>query len=739
MTQDVRLGGYADATEVTHTEATGVLIQPVHEVQNMETYNLDGTIEREYLIQNIEWTTDQAAEVELATMKFPKVLFDIPYIKDKIKGFRYFIGAVRVSVRVTSNRFCYGKLMMAYDPMHELNTGKNMDSCHAMSGNPHVLISADASETVVFDIPFVSNKRALDILNYSDGEIAMVRLRILNQLHDVMGNANSASIQVTAQFIETKMFFPHDQDYAAASKMVLQSGRRPIVRDRQAELQARQEVAQQQMQEAYEKSRAHIVSSAEEHTKAAVGKSGIMRFVHGAGEIANTAMTVMAAAAMFGLSKPSTLARTDVVQVQPMQGYANGKGIDYAVKLGMSNENSIGTAPVVGGRPCDEMNIVEIVSTPMLIASHAVLPDTEPLPVAPIGPQIEGGPFKFAYVDYISDMFAFISGSYKIKVYITASQMQAVKGVFYLTDDETDDMDWRNSYHRMVDICGDTDVEIMLPYCYQKAMVRTRAQLNFTLWFKVLNWSTPDKTIDAPIYLNMYKAGTKDFQCGQLMERVYTKPATAAVRFSENDLVDSTIELQSNPRDDFRKDFEPLHPSMTGYQHDGLVMGEQFTTLREVVHKYSPYNTTDKNGFQIAYRPYINGTQAVGLEQVGQLFRFWRGSVRMNFTQNVSTRNFAVVVKDSSSNETRYIHTAGFGTNMNPCVEVELPYWEDEYFKSTDFDSGNRVYVCGTGTFLFSKAAGDDFSFHFLKCPDSRLTNGASAYGFSALASLYNN
>lgn len=735
ITQDVRLGGYADATEVTQTEATGVLIQPIHFVQNMETYTLDKTIEREYLLGNLNWTTDLSDGTVLASMSFPKVLFDIPYIADKIKGFRYFIGAVRVSVRITSNKFCYGKLIMAYDPMNNLNTGNNMSTPQRMSGNPHVLISADASEVVVFDIPFVSNKRALDIISYAPAEIALVNIVILNKLTDIMGNVNKASVQVTAQFIESKLFFPHDQNYVLTKtlpldRMVLHSGRRAVKRG---------SVSSTQMQEAVSKSQAHVVSSAQEQMDAAVGRSGIMDIVESIGSVANTAVAVMSAASMLGLSKPSTLARTDVVQVQPMQGYANGKGIDYSVKMGMSNENSIGTAPVVGGRPQDEMNLLEVVQTPMLLCTLYFAADTPATAIAPVGPQVDaGGPWKYTYVDWVSDLFSFVSGSYKFKIYITASQMQAVRGVFFFTDDAIAEQDWRNSYHRVVDISGDTEVDFTLPYAFQEAMKRTSNQGKFTLWFKILNWSVPDPVVTAPIALNIYKSGCRDFQFGQLMERSYTKPVAATtVKFSPDDLVD--MELHSNPREDFKVDFAPLHESMNGYQHDGLLMGEQFTSLREVVHKYTPYFTATNAFNTPVYAPLPDASHSLGLELIGQLYRFWRGSIRFNYIKGNATKNFALVVKDANAVETKFVHTAAFATNMNPAIEAEIPYWDSQYFRSTGSNSDITVYVCGTGNFFMSKAAGDDFSFHFLKCPDARTTNATiNNWGFSGLQNFFN-
>lgn len=671
----------------------------------MEEYTFDKTLEREYQVAKYTWSTDQASGVLLGDLAFPEVLFDQGYIQDKIKGFKFFRAGVRLSFRVSANKFCYGKLMVSYNPMNCYNTTYASKTIQQKSGNPHILISANASEVAVLDVPFIHNKRALDVYGTLADELCKVYVNILNPLIDVNGQANTVTIFVTAQFIDSSLFFPH------ANGVVTQSSKRAVKTSSN--------------KEALKKSSKHVIDSSDEISKPSQGLISTMKMVaEGVGHVA-------ALASMFGLSKPGTLARTDVVQIQPMQSYANGKGMDYSVKLGMSNENAISVAPNVGGVPCDELNLIHIVTTPMLskiIPLNADSPAGYMVNVGPMNPS-SSDDGKFTYVDWITNMFAYFSGSYKYKLYITASSFQAIRMVFFLSESGIGEQNWQDLYHVVVDIQGDTDVEMMVPYCFQSVMARTQNNFGYSLWYKILAWSSPDPAVSAPIYINVYKSGCEDMQFGQLMERTYIQPAVVTQDY---------VEVQSNPRDDFKKNFNPLQESMVGYTHDSLVMGEQFTTLREVLHKFTPYYQVQNTYTIPTYDPTPDGTRSLGIEQIGQLFRFHRGSIRVNLIKADPTKSCALIVKDTNSLETRYVHTAAFGTNVSPAIEAEIPYWSNVLFQENQVPSPLVFAACGAGPWFYSKAAGDDFSFHFLTCPLALPTNVTNAYGYGALQAFFN-
>ena len=576
----------------------------------------------------------------------------------------------------------------------------------------------------------------MDILDYVDAEIALVLIKVLNPLCDVMGNVSTVSVQVTAQFIDATCFMPHDIPYAAlraAKGIHLQSGRRAVIKTDPKKLMGK---VSSSVMESRKKSSAHVVSKNDEVDTVSKGELAIVKLGKIAVDVAETTGKIMTVAAMFGLSKPVTNARTDVVQVQPLQSFANGDGIDHSVKLGMSVENGIDMQPIVGGSNEDEMNLLKIVMTPMLLITQALVAGTPATPLAPVGPQVElSGPWHTTYVDWVSKLFKYVSGSYKFKIYITASLMQAIRLVFFLSDDPTNEQDWMNCYHTVVDVQGDTEVEFLLPYCFRNIMRRTVGVPQvFTLWVKVLNWSTPEPTVSAPIYLNVYKAGAEDMQFGNLMQRcTYATLPAGFVQEPDDDF----MMLQSNPRDDFKKGFKPMHESMMGYAHHGLVNGETYTSIRECVHKYHAISGCSNVTPVVAWNwnGYTN-TLMIGPELFGQLFRFWRGSIRCKFIMMNPSKTAGLILQDSVG----YVNTAGFATPMNPIIEVEIPYWDDLMFRSTSATGLNtNMYTCGTSQSFLAKACGDDFSFHFLKCPDNEIqTSVPTNFGLNQLRAYFN-
>jgi len=704
-TQQDRLGDFQDAAPISHSMATDTIKQQPHEVVNMEEHKLDRVIERSYLLGTYSWSTAQAAGTSLVNLAFPAALFNIPFIADKLKGFRYFRGGVRISVRVSANKFTYGKLIMAYDPVNNQNAYSSalFSSAYLMSGNPHVLISAAASEAVVMDVPFICPKRGIDLQNYADNEIGRVVIMVLNPLVNVLGQTNTVSIQVMAQFIESSLYFPTDIPYTGG---ITQSGRHKIMK-------AHKENTTSTAIEAARKSQAHYVTEADETIRATEGtiSNGIASLTRTVQQIADVGTGVMALGALFGLSKPTSSATTDIVQIRPGVSYNNGKGIDHSIKLAMDSENSIGTLPNVGGSGVDEMDIVTLASTPALVSVYTMTSSTLPMPImnCSFGTTLNAG-IKESYCDLVASMFRWSNGTVRVKIYITASLMQAIRLVFFLSDDVTNEQDWTNLYHRVVDVQGDTDVCISLPYC-QNTISDDGTISKFALWVKRLNWSTPDNAVSAPIYLNVYKAADMDFSVGEPL---------------------NCYALQSNVRDDFSVPFLPIHESISGYEHANVIWGEKYTTMREVIHKMTPYRSYSTGGAAFTYENQTAPNATYGLEIVGKFYRFWRGSVRFSLIPKTPTNNSCAVVYDSGTSPAAYINAVAFGTPVSPIIDFEVPYYSNMLFESTDSNSKLVVQLSAPSMFM-SKAAGDDFSFHFRRLPPNTAINFDNTGGVSAL------
>lgn len=681
--QQVELGHYEEAAPITATSASGVTMQDVYKSANMEKYHLDNALDREYPLLNFDWTTTSAQSVQLAKIDFPASLFNKTFIANKIANFRLFRGAIRLSVRLTTNKFLYGKLMVIYEPALNMDATAGITGTVFMnSGSPHMLISASASETAVFDVPFVSQKRALDLSSYANDELGSFRIMVLNPLTNVNGGVGSCKVFVTAQFVDTELLLPHDDTFIPQSRRSVES---------------------------VKKSSGSNISSALEDVAAISGSLSTVPFVAPyAGLVTTVASGASAAFKMAGLSKPTTLDLANVCKVSPFSDMNSGRGIDTSVKMAMDPENAISTVPVVGGMGTDEMTLLSVVCTPQLINTVNFLEGSSATEIMNAGPYDTNS----CFVDFVSRNFKYFSGSYKVKVYITASLFHAVRGVFWLAVDELS-TDWATCYHRVVDIQGDTEVEFVIPYCPAAVAQDSKSVDVYRLNFSVLTWSQPDPVISAPITLNVYKAADTDFQFGALLENAFT--------------------VQSNPRADFSKIFEPLHPDITGYTHDGLLYGEKYTTLREILHHYTPLTT--KPATQM---PAYGGTGNLGpgvymgLEFWGLLFRFWRGSIRHKFVnKDPSVVMGAYTYVNSDAGLAHNLPNMVMTSTTNPLLEMDVPYYSNNLFESTTptLSTNIRIAKSVASPYWFS-AAGDDFSFHWLRAPPpGTLATVGSTYG----------
>lgn len=158
---------------------------------------------------------------------------------------------------------------------------------------------------------------------------------------------------------------------------------------------------------------------------------------------------------------------------------------------------------------------------------------------------------------------------------------------------------------------------------------------------------------------------------------------------------------------------------MTGYQTEGFILGEKYTSVREIVHRYSAYyaTTADQPVYNFGV---VAPNRFVGYEMWSLFYRFWRGSVRFKFFTPDYRFISSVFMWDSSTNV--YYPGTYISSPSNPVIECEAPYYSKYVMQNVGTVSGLRVgsytntYADGTlaAKFLF-KSAGDDFSYHFIR------------------------
>lgn len=699
-TQEGRIGNFADVSVVDHSKSS--LGSVLNDKLNFEEYTVDQILERTYEVLTIPWNESQSFSLELGQITMPKALFVQPFIANRIKDFYYFKATVRFSFRLSSSKYVYGMLIVSANPFPTTNIHDS--NAYLCSGLPHVLLSASESSTCVLDVPFVSDKRALMINNHFADEMCRVKIRVLAPLRNTDGTTASATLTVFAQFLDAKLAGPYS--------FTTESRTEASLKGKMASISSTfdDKVAKpiRLMRNKVDKTVSPFLETAEK-----------------VGAVINTLATV---ASIVGLDKPVTTDRNTTVVSIPDVDLMSGNGISHAVKVGYDVDNAVATAPICS-YPGDEMNLLNIVSTPMISSVITMVSGTVPLPICLAGVQIDsGGPFRCTYLDWVANQFLFVSGSIKYKIYITAGLFQAIRLVFYLAPDQFTNVEWENCYHKVVDVQGDTQVDFTLPYMTPYVVDSTRFPSQTPcVWVKILGWSTPNPTVSAPITLIVYKAGDKDMQFGCPLEK--------------------SINLESNPRVDFAKDFAFLHDHMTNYKHDGIVFGENLISVRDIVHRLAPYHVISPTE---TVKPYdtagMNG-QFMHLEMWGQIFKFYRGSIRVAFLGKSNNQVSAVNLRtpNAAGYPNYWLPFAKFGDKNMGILQVEVPwYCSRPYIPTAPTTTGTETHplevcMCSTEKAQVLKGAGDDFSFGFLMPPLEWPHEPSGSIGVSALRSYYDN
>jgi hypothetical protein len=425
-----------------------------------------------------------------------------------------------------------------------------------------------------------------------------------------------------------------------------------------------------------------------------------------------------------------------------------GRGTDRGVQLGLDIENAISTVPNVGGISEDEMSMHRIVGTPSLYKIVTLTSSSSG--TIPINSDITGNYsvdiyplFTYCVCDYFINAFHLFKGSIKLKLYITASIFHNVRLKISFDPRDGSTPAPETLYSRIVDISGDTTVDMLIPWYSTRSMklfnIIDGKHSMGTLHYEVLAWSTPDSTLSTPIYVNIYKAYCSDAQVAGLRSFGYSDVAS----------IIPFVNAQSDPRIDFSLDFEPIHESCSGLNVEKLNAGEEIVNLREILHKYFPRNTYPIDAGNALVRVpgssiYNQGCPSAANTNLSyrlntqneyfmNLFRFWRGSLRYKCflpdAQSASIVALPFYWNVMKAADPTPLLNPGFSAYVMPSVvasvpgfkkllEFIIPWYSENFFVSTiNYSAACTISGGNSSHPVVFNAFGDDTSFHFIKGP----------------------
>lgn len=677
----------------------------------MQVTSLDDFLCRTYPLAPILWDTSKAAGTLLQTLSFPYTLLnEYPQLVDKMKDWGYFRAGVRLTFRVNATKFLYGSLMCSWEPNANFNELTSISrNIYVSSGYPHIIISASSANSISVDIPFVYPTMGISLVGpLIPNSIGEVDIAVLAPLVDISANTGTATLLVTAQFLEPRVWMPFSNTITLTPPTAKENFE-PIIAQSLL-VKARKGYAAR-AQEASEKAEKGVVSSFLDST---MPIANVLEKVPVVGEYSKIYKTVADIASpflsMFGLSKPADVSGPSVMVVDPYRYMNMSGGSDPCNVLGLSQEMQISTVPNVGGISEDEMSLTRLCGTPSLYSVGNVIATTQ-------GKQVRitenpssqiGSNNTYTICDFVAHTFALKSGSCKVKFYFFASQFHNVRiRISWKHPNALAGTDNALAYNRIVDIAGDTECDILLPWCYTETKMPI---MDFgALYLDILTWSVPDSSLSVPITYAVYKSFCSD------------------VHFSSQKFM-SAIVAQSDPRLDFSKDFEKIHPDVTGFACEAMNSGEKVLTLRDVMHRYLPYVG---NGNDYIARPGTNYSLSLANKNVNELYlllySFWRGSVRVRYMIHPAAQATLYAIsslrtwEETSANNASTVSASCY--IVKPYLDAEIPYMS-RYFYQPTFKKAqsNIAWVTPTAPDLTAKVAkfmafGDDISCHFIKGP----------------------
>jgi len=429
-------------------------------------------------------------------------------------------------------------------------------------------------------------------------------------------------------------------------------------------------------------------------------------FVNGFFDTFSRLGPVLGTLSILGLSKPETLARTEVMKIDPYTDWVFGKGISLANKISVDPENAISVAPTVAGISTDEMMISRIIGTPC-ITFYSAFHSSDTGGTFFIG-NIGLGEDNVNYLDDMSNFFSYWHGSFKFKIDFYSTSLQEIRGAIMITDHE--DSQWENAYNKVITISGDTSIEFEVPYLEKNVCQTIADSSTFSLYWVPLSYNQPNPSANAPYYMVVYKAAGSDFEFGAPREQLFQPTGTLGVNHKKQ----PDVELHNNPRAEFAKDFPAFHSSFKSYKTEGYVWGEKISTLRELAHrKYPLFGSPGGGVYCYDSSGYTSGAYYTGIEMYGMWYNAWRGSIIVTAqSPNIGSGYPTSVI---ATNGGAYIPGMYTTSINNPLVDVVVPYYYQDLYQLTSATSNIEVLTIGQGQRFFWKCAGDDFSFHFLR------------------------
>lgn len=663
-------------TGLTTTLAVPSVIASVPPPDPYKTESVAAQCQRLYKVAQFSWSPTHQAGQLLTSLNFPKVLTEMPFLKDKFKDYLMMRADVEYYVRLVATPWQYGSILFGHVPYYNASATyakrtrdlTTLSQCNAVELS--VVTAESATQTIKWTSPHAYQKISTTSSTEYAGTIGHLAFRVLNPLRTAGGGTPTpVQVQVYARFVNLEL-----------------AGYCPI------------------------EGQSSVFSEAAKKTKVFSGVPEAVKTVSG---VLTSGLETLAALesslgplgpllSLAALDKPIPPITPSPSRMDTSPTLVHGRGVDVSTKLSVYPEAAIDVNPGFIGAHTSHPTIQEWSQTPTLLRSYeltsAHTPGSWLAPIAlhPLNcPKLAqstnlfpGGVWSPTHLAYISSFFKFWRGGLKLWLsFHTSANVQADVRIAHIPDLAS----WTtplaghdgDMVTEVIRVSGHTTRSVLIPWLsdtYWKptgTLAHTLSEDTLGVFTMCLESPIQSMSSDiaASIYVNVWIAGAEDYSLNQF----------APLSDSYGVSVDpGTIQAQAVPGVLFREPFTGIR-ECTYSSELGVIAPERVGPVVDLLHRYHPCR---------AHRVGSNFDLAPGWSPGGfhtddlvhwllAPFLFYRGSIRLAFMPRYGDTASVAISCDGfdTANTVSGGHVAP-SNNFTP-FSVEMPWYTNRLFNET--------------------------------------------------------
>lgn len=438
-------------------------IDPIPQSENQANEEREHTIkdflQRPIQIGTFVWSSSQTQNTNIFEVKIPQDLIQNPMFAEKLNGFTYLKGTVRVKVFMNRQPFQAGMLQIRYLPVRSPNIEYNsqLDTMKQFSGLNGIKHNIESDMPIEIDVPYNYPIDMYDLIQLPDSW-ATLMCRVYAPLR--ASTDTSINMTVFAHFLD-------DIELTMPNSFVNESLIDPVVEFYNNINNNSMVVKRNKIQIGGEQVAASNAGGPISTIAGAVGQiSQVASMIPGLGAIGSTvgmvSNVVGSLAQAFGFSKPSS--NQILTQVRPAlnRGMANSDFADSVTQTALITDNNLIEARPICASQCDEMSLAYMSRIGQFVSSFTYSTSDEAgkrLAVYPVNP-----------VDLTSTFSSMDSKIYTTTLGLVCSMFQQWRGKIHTVFDFA-----KTEFHsgRLIFVWFNAEVPTsLIPTTYSSALAK---------------------------------------------------------------------------------------------------------------------------------------------------------------------------------------------------------------------------------------------------------------------------